>query len=79
MTRLARTLAACAAALVLAAAPVAEACTRVVYLGPDGRILTGRTMDWKMPILWCMEQLCGGVGASEEIHRDPFAGGQKYP
>lgn len=25
----------------------AEACTRVVYLGPDGMIVTGRTMDWK--------------------------------
>jgi len=24
-----------------------EACTRVVYLGPDGMIVTGRTMDWK--------------------------------
>jgi len=27
--------------------PHAQACTRVVYLGPDGRILTARTMDWK--------------------------------
>lgn len=25
----------------------AKACTRAVYLGPDGRIVTGRTMDWK--------------------------------
>lgn len=25
----------------------AEACTRVVYLGPNGMIVTGRTMDWK--------------------------------
>ena len=25
----------------------AEACTRVVYDGPDGMIITGRTMDWK--------------------------------
>lgn len=33
----------------------ALACTRVVYLGPDERILTGRTFDWKSPInsnLW---------------------------
>lgn len=41
----------CAAVIALAAAPIAEACTRVVYLGPEGRILTGRTMDWKMPIV----------------------------
>lgn len=25
----------------------AIACTRAVYLGPDGRVVTGRTMDWK--------------------------------
>lgn len=34
---------------------VAAACTRVVYLGPGGRILTARTMDWKSDIgtnLW---------------------------
>jgi penicillin V acylase-like amidase (Ntn superfamily) len=33
----------------------AEACTRVVYLGPDSRILTARSMDWKSDIetsLW---------------------------
>lgn len=29
----------------------AEACTRVVYLGPEDRILTGRSMDWKLPML----------------------------
>ncbi len=44
-------LATCAAALSLAAAPLAEACTRVVYLGPEGRILTGRSMDWKDPMI----------------------------
>lgn len=49
--RLSMTLAAGAAALVLAAAPVADACTRAVYLGPEGRILTGRSMDWKLPIV----------------------------
>lgn len=38
--------AACAAALT-AFAPQAEACTRAVYLGPDGMIATGRTMDWR--------------------------------
>jgi choloylglycine hydrolase len=44
-------IAAIAASFVLGAAPVAEACTRVVYLGPDDRVLTGRTMDWKLPIV----------------------------
>ena len=51
MTRLNTTIAAIAASLVLGAAPVTEACTRVVYLGPDDRVLTGRTMDWKLPIV----------------------------
>ena len=27
--------------------PQAEACTRAVYLGPDGMTATGRTMDWR--------------------------------
>lgn len=33
----------------------ALACTRAVYLGPEDRVLTGRTFDWKLPInsnLW---------------------------
>ncbi|MBF2083142.1 linear amide C-N hydrolase [Thermoleptolyngbya sp. C42_A2020_037] len=32
------------------AAPT-EACTRAVYQGPAGRVLTGRSMDWKLEIL----------------------------
>lgn len=33
----------------------AQACTRLVYLGPDGNIITGRSMDWREDIgtnLW---------------------------
>ena len=30
----------------IAAAPVAEACTRAVYLGTDDIVVTGRSMDW---------------------------------
>lgn len=29
---------------------VAEACTRVVYRGDNGIVITGRTLDWKTPI-----------------------------
>ena len=36
----------CAAALAVFP-PQAEACTRAVYLGPDGMTVTGRTMDWR--------------------------------
>lgn len=40
------------AAGILAAASWAasEACTRVVYLGDDGQVLVGRTLDWRTPI-----------------------------
>ena len=37
--------------LALLAAPSAEACTRAVYLGPDDRVLTARSMDWKLPMV----------------------------
>lgn len=38
-------------AIVFFSALIAEACTRAVYLGPEGRVLTGRSMDWKLPIV----------------------------
>jgi len=31
--------------------PPAEGCTRAVYQGPEGRVLTGRSMDWKLPMV----------------------------
>lgn len=34
------------AALVLAIAPIALACTRVLYVGDGGQVITGRSMDW---------------------------------
>ncbi len=30
---------------------VAEACTRALYVGPEDRVLTGRSMDWKLPMI----------------------------
>lgn len=39
----------------LATAPVADACTRVTYLGPENTVVTGRSMDWMVPLhtnLW---------------------------
>ncbi|AMD44712.1 linear amide C-N hydrolase, choloylglycine hydrolase family protein [Bordetella holmesii CDC-H635-BH] len=44
-----------AAAALLCAPLVAQACTRVVYLGPQGNIITARSMDWKVDVgtnLW---------------------------
>ncbi len=63
---------ACTLALVVAAAgsPATEACTRVVYNGPNDTILTGRSMDFAMEIpanLWIFPRGMardGAVGAS---------------
>ena len=47
-------LAACAAGILLSAG-IADACTRVVYLGENDRIITARSMDWKVDVasnLW---------------------------
>lgn len=51
MGLIARQLGAFALAGVVALAPVAEACTRAVYHGPEDRVLTGRSMDWKLPMI----------------------------
>jgi choloylglycine hydrolase len=58
-----------AAALTIAAAAPADACTRAVYLGPEGRILTGRSMDWKLPMvsnLWVFPRGMARDGAAGE-------------
>jgi hypothetical protein len=42
-------------------APLSEACTRVVYVGPDGNVITARSMDWKVDVGtnlgYCREEL----------------------
>lgn len=35
-----------AGALASSLVPVAQACTRAVYLGSDATVITGRSMDW---------------------------------
>jgi penicillin V acylase-like amidase (Ntn superfamily) len=58
------------AALVLIAtlaSPTAQACTRVLYVGDDGLVLTGRTMDWGEDIrsnLWVFPRGMKRDGAS---------------
>lgn len=47
LTRILATLATAAALLTIEA----HACTRVVYQGPEGRIITGRNMDFKDPMV----------------------------
>ncbi|MFU8824680.1 linear amide C-N hydrolase [Yoonia sp.] len=69
MIRISQKIAAVVAAFIVAATPVAEACTRAVYLGPEDRILTGRSMDWKLPIvsnLWAFPRGMARDGAAGE-------------
>jgi len=58
------------AAILMMGAPLSNACTRVVYLGPDERILTGRSMDWKLPMvsnLWAFPRGMERDGAAGEL------------
>jgi choloylglycine hydrolase len=69
MRALTLALTALCAALTPAAAPVAEACSRAVYLGPEDRVLTGRSMDWKLPMvsnLWAFPRGMARHGAAGE-------------
>ncbi len=50
-----RLLVSAALSLMIGGAPLAEACSRVTYLSPDGTVVTGRSMDWMVPLhtnLW---------------------------
>jgi penicillin V acylase-like amidase (Ntn superfamily) len=43
------------ALLFFAAVPMADSCTRAVYLGPNDHVITARSMDWKVDVgtnLW---------------------------
>ena len=69
MTRMTATIAAIAATLALSVASVAEACTRALYVGPENRVLTGRSMDWKLPMvsnLWVFPRGMERDGAAGE-------------
>lgn len=54
------------------------ACTRVVYQGPNGTILTARSMDWREDLhsnLWLFPR---GMERSGEIGRNPLRWTSKY-
>ncbi|MDE6397340.1 MAG: linear amide C-N hydrolase, partial [Muribaculaceae bacterium] len=54
-----------AVALTAAFAPVdTDACTRVVYTGDDGTVITGRTLDWKEDIATNLYVLPQGITRS---------------
>jgi penicillin V acylase-like amidase (Ntn superfamily) len=55
MNSFSRPFLAIALAASIATAPSAQACTRLVYFGPNGEVITARSMDWRYDIesnLW---------------------------
>ncbi|WP_407932880.1 MULTISPECIES: linear amide C-N hydrolase [unclassified Dysgonomonas] len=55
-----------------------EACTRIVYQGPNNTILTARSMDWKEDThsnLWIFPR---GMQRNGEIGKNPFKWTSKY-
>lgn len=57
---------------------IAEACTRVVYKGPNDTVLTGRTMDFSLPIpanLWVFPR---GMERSGEVGPNSIEWTSKY-
>lgn len=59
------------------AAP-AEACTRFVYLGEDGNIITARSMDWRYEIGTNLYVLPRGIARSGEAGPNSFKWTAKY-
>lgn len=59
-------------------APQAQACTRVVYNGPQGTLITARTMDWMEDIrtnLWIFPR---GMERNGEVGSRPMTWTSKY-
>ncbi len=59
-------------------APVSTACTRVVYEGPNGTIITARSMDWKDDILSNMWLFPRGMERSGEAGPNSLKWKSKY-
>jgi len=65
---------ACAAALLLGLAQNALACTRAMYVGADGTVITGRSMDWmedQRTDLWVFPRGMARDGAAGRAVRLP--------
>jgi penicillin V acylase-like amidase (Ntn superfamily) len=57
---------------------LSEACTRVVYLGPDGNVITARSMDWKVDVgtnLWILPR---GIARTGEAGPNSVRWTSKY-
>ena len=76
--RTAKALATTALASLLALAQPAEACTRLVYLGPDGNIITARSMDWKNDVATNLWVLPRGIKRNGQAGPNSFEWTAKY-
>lgn len=78
MTRIGGALATLALTAALGAGVPAEACTRAVYLGPEGNIITARSMDWKSDIVSNLWILPRGIARSGEAAPNSIKWTSKY-
>ncbi len=62
----------------LCIANVAEACTRFVYLGADGQVMTARSMDWKSDVMTNLYVLPKGVERTGEAGPNSIKWTSKY-
>lgn len=67
-----------ALSVLLAVGGAAEACTRAVYLGPNGNVITARSMDWKSDILSNLWILPRGMARSGEAGPNSAKWTSKY-
>lgn len=65
-------------AVALLAAPVALACTRLVYLGEDGQTITARSMDWKVDVGTNLYILPRGMARSGQAGPNSLKWTSKY-
>lgn len=62
-----------AVALAAAVAP-ALACTRAVYLGDNGDVITARSMDWKVDVATNLYVLPRGIARTGQAYRSRWPG-----
>lgn len=62
----------------VSAAPPLAACTRVVYLGANGDVMTARSMDWSVDVLTNLWIFPRGMRRSGEAGPNSFAWTSKY-
>jgi choloylglycine hydrolase len=58
--------------------PIVDACTRIVYQGPNGTILTARSMDWKEDIMTNLWIFPRGMERNGEVGPNSLRWKSKY-